>query len=60
MTKSFDESLLLFKDKISDCIKTKKSISITIDDTCEQDCKTVKAVFIRSTSLLSNSKKIDF
>mgnify|MGYP000651596547 CR=1 FL=1 len=40
--------------------ETKKSISITIDDTCEQDCKTVKAVFIRSTSLLSNSKKIDF
>ncbi len=40
--------------------KTKKLISIKIDDTCEQDCKTIKAVFIRSTSLLTNSKKIDF
>ena len=26
---------------------------------CEQECKTVKAVFIRSASLFSNSKKID-
>ena len=25
---------------------------------CETECKTVKAVFLRSTSLLSNSKKI--
>jgi len=40
--------------------KTKKSISMKIDDICEQDCKTVKAVFIRSASLLTNSKKIDF
>ncbi|MGY5148698.1 MAG: hypothetical protein ACW9W3_01395 [Candidatus Nitrosopumilus sp. bin_68KS] len=40
--------------------KTKKMISIKIDDICEQDCKTVKAVFIRSSSLLTNSKKIDF
>jgi hypothetical protein len=40
--------------------KTKKLISIKIDDVCEQDCKTVKAVFIRSTSLLTNSRKIDF
>ena len=26
---------------------------------CEQECKTVKAVFIRSASLFSNSKKIE-
>ncbi|WP_442935378.1 hypothetical protein [Nitrosarchaeum sp.] len=30
-----------------------------VDMQCEQDCKTVKAVFIRSASLFSNSKKID-
>ena len=30
-----------------------------IDDECGQDCKTVKAVFVRSASLLTNSKKID-
>ena len=35
MTKSFDESLLLFKDKISDCIKTKKSISVTTHMDCD-------------------------
>ena len=29
-----------------------------IDDTCRQECKTVKSVFIRSSSLFSNSKKI--
>lgn len=28
-------------------------------DECKQDCKTVKAVFVRSVSLLTNSKKID-
>ena len=27
---------------------------------CEQECKNVKAVFIRSASLLTNSKKIKF
>ena len=35
MTKSFDESLSLFKDKISDCIKTKKSISVTTHIDCD-------------------------
>jgi len=40
--------------------RKKKLISIQIDDNCEQNCKTVKAVFIRSSSLLTNSKKIDF
>jgi predicted DCC family thiol-disulfide oxidoreductase YuxK len=32
---------------------------IKVDVKCEQECKTVKAVFIRSVSLFSNSKKID-
>ncbi|KAF6246879.1 hypothetical protein C6990_07215 [Nitrosopumilus sp. b3] len=40
--------------------KTKKFTSIDIDDSCEQDCKTAKAVFVRSASLLTNSKKINF
>jgi len=35
MTKVFEESLSLFKDKISDCIKTKKSISITTHIDCD-------------------------
>ena len=32
---------------------------IKVNDECKQECKTVKAVFIRSASLFSNSKKID-
>ena len=39
--------------------KRKKSIHTFIDETCDQECKTVKSVFIRTASLLSNSKKID-
>lgn len=39
--------------------KTKKSSIIKIDKECQQDCKTVKAVFVRSTSLITNSKIID-
>lgn len=39
--------------------KTKKSAIIKIGDECQQDCKTVKAVFVRSSSLLTNSRKID-
>ena len=35
MTKAFEESLSLFKDKISDCIKSKKSISITTHIDCD-------------------------
>ena len=35
MTKAFEESLTLFKDKISDCIKSKKSISITTHIDCD-------------------------
>ena len=39
--------------------KTKKPAIMNINKNCEQECKTVKAVFVRSTSLLTNSKKID-
>ena len=39
--------------------KIKKSSTMRVDENCQQDCKTVKAVFIRSSSLLTNSKKID-
>jgi len=37
----------------------RNSNKIKVDVKCEQECKTVKAVFIRSASLFSNSKKID-
>ncbi len=39
--------------------KTKNSSTMRIDENCQQDCKTAKAVFLRSSSLLTNSKKID-
>ena len=39
--------------------KTKKSSTIKIDDKCQQDCKTIKAVFVRSASLITRSKVID-
>lgn len=35
MTKSLDESLSYFKDKIFDCIKSKKSISVTTHIDCD-------------------------
>ena len=35
MTSSLDESLSFFKDKISDCIKSKKSISVTTHIDCD-------------------------
>jgi RecJ-like exonuclease len=35
MTKSLDESLSFFKDKVSDCIKSKKSISVTTHIDCD-------------------------
>ncbi len=37
----------------------RNSNKIKVDVKCEQECKTVKAVFIRSASLFSNSKKIN-
>jgi hypothetical protein len=39
--------------------KMKESLVIKIDEKCNQDCKTVKSVFLRSASLLTNSKKIE-
>jgi len=44
-------------------IITKNAKNPTIiksEDTYKQNCKTVKAVFVRSASLLTTSKKIDF
>lgn len=37
----------------------RSSNKIKVDDKCEQECKTIKAVFIRTASLFSNGKKID-
>ena len=39
--------------------KNKKTNRIDIDTECQQECKNVKSVFIRSASILSNSKKIE-
>lgn len=39
--------------------KKTKSTAIKMDKICQGDCKTIKAVFLRSASLLRNSKKID-
>jgi predicted DCC family thiol-disulfide oxidoreductase YuxK len=39
--------------------KTKNTSTLRVDENCQQDCKTVKAVFLRSSSLLTNSRKID-
>ncbi len=39
--------------------KKRGTIQIKIDDTCNKNCKTAFAVFTRSASLLSHSKKID-
>ena len=49
--------LPLLKSILSE--KTKKSSMSKIDDDCKQDCKTIKAVFVRSSSLITNSKIID-
>lgn len=38
--------------------KTRKFSADEINEQCSQDCKTIKAVFIRSSSLISNSKII--
>ena len=38
--------------------KLKKFPTTGINEQCSQDCKSVKAVFVRSTSLISNSKII--
>lgn len=38
--------------------KNARSERYVIDEACDSECKTVRAVFIRSSSLLSNSRKI--
>ncbi|MDH5462987.1 MAG: hypothetical protein OEY17_06450 [Nitrosopumilus sp.] len=38
--------------------KIEKSSILMIDEKCKQDCKTIKSVFVRSSSLLTNSRKI--
>jgi hypothetical protein len=38
--------------------KSKKESFSRVEESCDAGCKTTKAVFIRSASLLSNSKKI--
>lgn len=38
--------------------KSKKFPTTEINENCSEDCKSVKAVFVRSTSLISNSKII--
>ncbi|KFM18928.1 hypothetical protein AAA799P11_00869 [Marine Group I thaumarchaeote SCGC AAA799-P11] len=39
--------------------KSKKFPTTGINEQCSQDCKSVRAVFVRSTSLISNSKIIN-
>ena len=38
--------------------KLRKNQKIDIKESCDVECKTTKAVFVRSASLLTNSKKI--
>ena len=38
--------------------KGSKENAVNVEEACDTGCKTAKAVFIRSASLLSNSKKI--
>ena len=39
--------------------KSRKTKFAQIDNICNDDCKSVKAVFLRSFTLITNSKKID-
>ena len=39
--------------------KSRKTKFSQIDNICNDDCKSVKAVFLRSFTLITNSKKID-
>jgi hypothetical protein len=38
--------------------KGSKQNAVSVEEACDTECKTAKAVFIRSASLFSNSKKI--
>ena len=40
--------------------KGKKNSFSVKNEVCTQECKNVKAVFVRSSSLLTNSKRIEF
>ena len=39
--------------------KSRKTKFAQIDNICSNDCKSAKAVFVRSFTLITNSKKID-
>ena len=39
--------------------KSRKRKFTQLDNICSKDCKTVKSVFVRSFTLITNSKKID-
>jgi len=39
--------------------KSRKSKFAQLDNICSEDCKNTKAVFLRSYTLITNSKKID-
>ena len=39
--------------------KSRKRKFAQLDNICSKDCKTVKSVFVRSFTLITNSKKID-
>jgi len=39
--------------------KTRKNNSLIFDANCNQECKTVKSVFVRSASILTNSRRIE-
>ena len=49
----------MIKTIFSHWYKYERQSSSGINEQCSQDCKSVKAVFIRSTSLISNSKIIE-
>ena len=38
--------------------KLNRSQKISVEESCDAQCKTAKAVFVRSASLITNSKKI--
>jgi len=39
--------------------KSRKTKFVQLDNICSEDCKSTKAVFLRSYTLITNSKKID-
>ena len=47
-----------FEKKKARCITKKKIQNKIVENSCELGCKSTSAVFFRSASLLTNSKKI--